>query len=125
MFIRIKAGGYGVKNVSQAVGVSQPYLSNYLYGRAPLPYEVLENVCIAVGLGISYGEVFISKRGMFRDVLKSAIKDKAIKLIDFCKATGINYSSMSSYINGNRVLSNVNLQKSFDYLGLYLSADDK
>ena len=125
LFIRIKAGGYIMKDVAQAAGVPQPYLSNYIYGRAPLPYDALESICVAVGLGIRYGGVFVCSRGMFRNALRAVIDEDAVKLIDFCKATGINYSSMSSYMSGKRVLSNVNLQKSFDYLGLYLSLDDK
>lgn len=124
IFIRIKAGGFRQGEVSKAIGVRQGALSSYLYGHDPLPYEALEKLCITIGLGFKVEDTFICEEGMLRNVFSDTLKKSGMKTNAFARAAGINYTSISSYINGNRTFSNKNLEKSFSYLNLHLTIND-
>lgn len=57
---------------------------------------------------------------MFREKIKGAMYDQQVSVKVLSQKTGINASSISSFLNGDRAISNENIEKILDALRLTL-----
>jgi len=57
---------------------------------------------------------------MFREKIRGVMNERRIGVNDLARKTGINRNSISSFLSGSRAISNANLDKILDVLGLTL-----
>lgn len=118
--------GSGIKQkvLSDAIGVTSTNLNAYLRGKRTIPVDSLIKMMEVLGLSVGRNE---DSRSSFEPTeinaaIAKRITERGVTMKEVSRQTGINASTLSSYITGARSISYENLDTLLAFLGMKVMA---
>lgn len=117
---RILALGLTQKQVSKAMGVYEQNLSSFMTGLRSYPYDKFIDLITLLGLsvGLKCGYVGVYPPDEIRVAVRDAIESSGLMRRKVAEKSGINESTLSSYLTGKRPISVSILEKLMSALDL-------
>lgn len=118
IFLGIKTSGRKACNLAAQIGMPHRRITEYIYGREPIPYVKMERLCKILNLYCSVNDVKYSGQGMFRDCFLKYLEISGEKCLSLSKATGIHPTTLYGFKSGRITLRLRNLEKLVSYCGI-------
>ena len=110
--------------LAKEIGIHISKLSEYFYGKRPMPYSKLIRLCMALSVGYRIDGDFICQPDMFVVAANKIRKKENYTTKMMSEKTGVNPTSISSFLSGNRMLSNKNIEALFRFFDEPLTIND-
>lgn len=119
---RIKNLDLTQKQVSKAMGVYEQNLSSFITGLRSYPYGKFIDLITTLGLsvGLKRGYVGVYPPEEIKEAVRDAIESSGLMRRKVADKSGINESTLSSYLTGKRQISVATLEKLMSALDLGL-----
>lgn len=117
---RIQDLGLTQKKVCEALGEHEQNLSSFTNGLRSYPYEKFVALLQTLGLTIGDRTQYVGQEPpeRLRAVLEASIKSSGAKRKEIAELSGVNVSTLSSYLSGKRTICLATLEKLMDCLDL-------
>lgn len=109
-----------IATLAPVAGISAMSLHKYLIGKVSIEYDPAIKLMVALGISFGYKRVGVAIHSAdnCRTYIQNILTERSIKTHNLSVLTGVNYCTLSSWLNGKRQITLKNLELVLKALGL-------